>query len=216
VFKTHEGFGLGSQPHGLMRRSFKSEGNLIVQLGDLTLHNIEISNIQKKWSREESLSQIKQVEVIEQSAVRIESELEYVKNVRNPEKSSIAERIANRYRENFGFLLRHLQDMTQSFGAEGNASKKDSMNGLFGFKKVFLMLTDVGKLVALTSTDGKIQWSEYMGGTASKIIVRNMLDRDINENGPLTQTKQIGVILHDEIKFLNPQTGKSQASYDLA
>ena len=46
------------------------------------------------------------------------------------------------------------------------------------------MLTDVGKLVALTSTDGKIQWSEYMGATASKIIVRNMLDRDIN--GPLT------------------------------
>ena len=78
------------------------------------------------------------------------------------------------------------------------------------------MLTDVGRLVALTSTDGHIQWSEYMGATASKIVVRNMLDRDINENGALTQTKQIGVILHDEIKFLNPQTGKSQASYDLS
>ncbi len=78
------------------------------------------------------------------------------------------------------------------------------------------MLTDVGRLVALSSTDGRIHWSEYVGPTASKIIVRNMLDRDINEKGSETQTKQIGVILHDEIKLLNPKTGKSQASYDLS
>jgi hypothetical protein len=30
VFKTHEGYGLGSQKHGLMRRSFRSGTNLIV------------------------------------------------------------------------------------------------------------------------------------------------------------------------------------------
>jgi hypothetical protein len=147
-----------------MRRSFKSGTNLIVQLGDLSLHNIEISTIAKKWSREESLSKIRQVEVIEQSAVRIESELEYVKNVRNPHSSaSLPVRIMNRYRENFAYLVRHLQDVTKSFGSEGSIEKKDSMNGLFGFKKVFLMLTDVGRLIALTATDGKIQWAEYLG-----------------------------------------------------
>jgi hypothetical protein len=44
-----------------------------------------------------------------------------------------------------------------------------------------------------------------------------MLDREINDKGSQeTQTKQIGVILNDEIKFLNPVTAKSQASYDLA
>jgi hypothetical protein len=139
-----------------MRRSFKSGTNLIVQLGDLSLHNIEISTIERKWSREESLSKIRQVEVIEQSAVRIESELEYVKNVRNPSSASLPTRIVNRYKENFAYLLRHLQDLTKSFGSEGSIEIKDSMNGLFGFKKVFLMLTDVGRLIALSSTDGKI------------------------------------------------------------
>jgi hypothetical protein len=91
------------------------------------------------------------------------------------------------------------------------------MNGLFGFKKVFLMLTDVGRLIALSSTDGKIQWAEYLGNSVQKIIVRNMLDREINEKGPQdTQTKQIGVILHDEIKFLDPVSRKTQSSHDLA
>ncbi len=43
-----------------------------------------------------------------------------------------------------------------------------------------------------------------------------MLDREINEKGPHnTQTKQIGVILHDEIKFLDPTSRKTQSSHDL-
>jgi hypothetical protein len=123
----------------------------------------------------------------------------------------------NRYKENFAYLVRHLQDLTKSFGSEGSIEIKNNMNGLFGFKKVFLMLTDVGRLIALSSTDGKIQWAEYLGNSVQKIIVRNMLDREINEKGPQdTQTKQIGVILHDEIKFLDPVSRKTQSSHDLA
>lgn len=64
VFKTQSGSSLGTQTHGFLRRSFKSASNLIVQLGDLTLHNMDIQKIEKKWSREEALSQIKQVEVL--------------------------------------------------------------------------------------------------------------------------------------------------------
>lgn len=44
-----------------------------------------------------------------------------------------------------------------------------------------------------------------------------MIDREVNEKGQQDhQTKQIGVILNDEIKFLNPTNAKSQASYDLS
>jgi len=54
------------------------------------------------------------------------------------------------------------------------------MSNLFGFKKVFLMLTEAGKVVAISSVDGRVQWSEYLGGgSAQKILVRNMLERDI-------------------------------------
>jgi hypothetical protein len=70
--------------------------------------------------------------------------------------ASLPTRILNRYKENFSYLLRHLQDLPKSFGSEGSVEKKDTMNGLFGFKKVFLMLTDVGRLIALTATEGKI------------------------------------------------------------
>jgi hypothetical protein len=114
-------------------------------------------------------------------------------------------------------LVKHLKNFAESFGSKGSVAAKESMNGLFGFKKVFLLLTDVGRLIALSATDGKVQWAEYQGTTVQKVIVRNMLDREINEKGPEdTQTKQIGVIVHDEIKFLVPRTGKMQTSFDLA
>ncbi len=64
VFKTQSGSNLGSHSHGLLRRSFKSPANLIVQLGDLSLHNMDIAKVEKKWTREEALSRVKQVEVI--------------------------------------------------------------------------------------------------------------------------------------------------------
>ena len=90
------------------------------------------------------------------------------------------------------------------------------MDNLFGFKKVFLMLTDVGRLVALSATDGKVQWAEYFGGNVEKVIVRNILDSEIREKGENTQTQQVAVILQDEIRFLDPKTGLKHKEFDLA
>jgi glycerol-3-phosphate responsive antiterminator len=115
---------------------------------------MDIEKVQKVWSREEGLSQIKQVEVLQQKAVRIESELDYVKNVNEEvDLGSVTSRIVNRYKENFNYLINHLSGIVTPRSA---VAVKDSMNNLFGFKKVFLMLTDVGRLVALSATDGKV------------------------------------------------------------
>lgn len=65
-----------------------------------------------KWVREEGLSRVKQVEVLNRDAVRIENELEYVKAVNK--KVSLAEaptRILTRYKENFNYLVNHLQSI---------------------------------------------------------------------------------------------------------
>jgi hypothetical protein len=113
---------------------------------------MDIATIKKVWSREEGLTQIKQVEVLQQKALRIESELDYVKNVKEEASiASVTSRILNRYKENFSYLVNHLSGLVTP---RSSAAIKDSMNNLFGFKKVFLMLTDVGRLVALTATDG--------------------------------------------------------------
>jgi hypothetical protein len=145
--------------------------------------------------------------------MRIESELEYVKNVKEEaDITSVSSRILNRYKENINYLVNHLSGLVTP---RSSAAVKDSMNNLFGFKKVFLMLSDVGRLVALSATDGRVHWAEYFGGNVEKVIVRNIHDSEIREKGENTQTQQIAVILHDEIRFLDPQTGQKQKEFDL-
>lgn len=170
-----------------MLKSFKSSKALIIQLSDLSLHKIEIPSGDLKWTREESLSNIKQVEVITQDQTRIESELEYVRNVKaKAPLESIPTRIANRYKENFQYLVNHLKSMGDQLSSKGSTAIKDNLSSQFGFRKVFLMLTDVGKLVAVSSIDGAVKWTEYLHGQTSKIIVRNMMDKEIEEKGEFT------------------------------
>jgi hypothetical protein len=162
--------------------------------------------------REESLSQIKQVEVLTQDVVRLESELEYVRNVNKKEPlNTIPARIAKRYKENFNYLVNQVSNIFNS--VRTSASVKDGLNSLFGFKKIFLMLTDVGKVIAISSTDGAVQWTEYLGGSAQKIIVRNLMDSEIEDNGKDTLTQELVAIFTDHISFLNPYTGSMMKSY---
>jgi len=53
--------------HGRMRRGFKSDNEIILQMDDLSLHYI--ANGHLKWHLEEGLSQIKQVEVFDKATV---------------------------------------------------------------------------------------------------------------------------------------------------
>lgn len=77
------------------------------------------------------------------------------------------------------------------------------------------MLTEVGKLVAISSSDGSIQWTEYLGGSSQKIIVRNMLDREIDSSVSSPQTQQIVSILSDAINLHNPLNGQLYKEYFL-
>jgi hypothetical protein len=62
-------------------------------------------------------------------------------------------RIVKRYKENFQYLVKQISNIVSP---TSSTDAKDKMNNLFGFKKVFLMLSDVGRLVALSATDGSI------------------------------------------------------------
>jgi hypothetical protein len=68
-----------------------------------------------KWVREESLSNIKQVEIMDQEIIRIESELEYVKNVKSPVSlHQIPTKILARYKENIQYLINSVIKLVKS------------------------------------------------------------------------------------------------------
>ena len=51
----------------------------------------------------------------------------------------------------------------------------------FGFNKMFLVLTEVNKVIAISSRDGSVIWSHYFGeGLPEKILVRKMYEKEID------------------------------------
>ena len=71
---------MGKVNHGFVTMIFKQQKDYLLQFTDLSLHFV---SEKVKWVREEALSRVIQVEVLEQENIRIESELEYVKNVKD-------------------------------------------------------------------------------------------------------------------------------------
>ena len=56
----------------------------------------------------------------------------------------------------------------------------DTLGDQFGFKKIALMLTNAGKLVAVSTMDGSIMWKQYFQEEVPyKILVRNMLEKEV-------------------------------------
>lgn len=77
-----------------------------MQFADLALMHFSLPSGSQKWVREESLSKIKQVEVLSQDTAKVESSFEYVKSVKQPVAlAEIPSRIVNRYKENFNYLV---------------------------------------------------------------------------------------------------------------
>ena len=105
VFKT-QGATLGSKHHGRVQNVFGSSRGFLVQFADLALMHFSLPTGSQKWVREESLSTVKQVEVLSQDTVKIESSFEYVKSVKQPVPlAEVPARIVNRYKENLNYLV---------------------------------------------------------------------------------------------------------------
>ena len=92
---------------------------------------------------------------------------------------SIPSKILARYTENFRYILKQVQKLLDQQTDSHISSIKDSLSDSFGFKKTLLMLTNVGNLISLSTTDGEILWKHYFSDqTPSSIFVRNMPQRD--------------------------------------
>lgn len=70
-------------------------------------------------------------------------------------------RLVARYTENVAFAMNHLKNLIYPKKISPTGLLTETLGGQFGFKKVFLMLTEPGKLIAISSTDGTIIWKKY-------------------------------------------------------
>jgi hypothetical protein len=106
-----------------------------------------------------------------------------VRNVKTePRIDQIPARIIKRYTENFAYLVSSFMKIAKAGDPSKISLITDTLGDQFGFKKILLMLSDVGKLVALTSDSGQVLWKQYFGSTdvPSKVFIRNMLDKEVS------------------------------------
>ena len=139
-----------------MFKSGTEPSSYVVQFADMSLHLITGTSVQ--WSREEGLSGIKQVEIIDNHAgsLKMEHEFEYIKDWNAP-ASSVPTRIMQRYSENLAYLAKYLFS-TNSISMEEKRIK-NSQNDIYGFQRTIIALTEFGKVLGISSKDGSVIWA---------------------------------------------------------
>jgi hypothetical protein len=55
---------MGKLNHGLLKKSFRSQTSFLSQFSDLSLHHQNVNEGALYWIREESLTRVKQVEIL--------------------------------------------------------------------------------------------------------------------------------------------------------
>ena len=166
---------------------------------DISLHYIEKGN--KKWQSDEALSQIIQVEILDQ-LVESDDEsdsLTYLKSMNEPvSMAQIPGRIIRRYTENLNFILKSVNSFVQLLSNSEDIFKTFTEQGTdqFGYEKVLVVLTKPNKVFALSSLDGSVLWSFFDNKKIEKIFVKQ------NEG----QFK-VALIMQDELVSLDSQTG---------
>lgn len=156
---------LNYQNNGGVASFFKSgaePSSFIIQFEDMTLHFIsgEPGQLNLRWSREEGLSSINQLEIVDPSADNRERKqtFDYIKNWdENVSLEQVPLKILARYTENINHLITLLLS-TREITAE-EAIVNANQNDVYGFKKTLVALTNFGKVVGVSSYNGMLLWT---------------------------------------------------------
>ena len=137
------------------------------------------------WSREEGLSNLKQLEIINEHPdnLKLEHNFDYVKHW-NTEGSLAAapQRILQRYAENLAFITKFLFSTAQLTEAQSIA--RDSETDIYGFRRTLVALTNSAKIISFSSIDGSILWtSSFFKTSPLKILLRQnyLSDLEVTE-----------------------------------
>lgn len=185
--------------HGELVRSFQSTDNseFFLVFQDLSLHYIQGGK--KMWDMEQALSKVVQVEIFDSASLSEfrQADMKYVEKMSEPVAwYQIPARIMERYLENAEFLVKSI---SQIFGSQ-DVTSINNQQDTYGFKKTLVLLTAPGKLFALSSSDGALQWSYYNPQEPIvKVFVEQAAGSDLSLN--------IIVITERNELHLNPLTG---------
>ena len=154
---------LNYQKNGGVSSFFKSgseSSSFIIQFEDNSLHFIggEPDHLSLKWSREEGLSSIKQLEIFDPSSDNRElsNTFDYIKAWDQGQTlDQIPQKIILRYVENMNHLVKLLFSTKQISEEETISTEID----IYGFKKTFIALTNFGKVISFSSYNGALQWT---------------------------------------------------------
>lgn len=195
-------------------------GQYVVQMQDLSLHFLLAPSqdagrgSQLFWTREEGLSDLNQVEILEQATDNevIYRDFDYIRTwgAQN-DLATVPQRIAQRYIENFSYIAKKLFSLRQ-IDLQAASSILSGDLDTYGFKKIIVALSNSGKIFGIQSSDGSLLWtSDYLGPVApQQILLRDAYSR---EDG--TTQAQIVAIKQDSMAFLSASTGRQLFNIDL-
>lgn len=188
-------------------RSGSDPSSFLVQFDDLSTHLVQQSKtmqgLQLQWSREEGLSEIKQLEVLHEASdkVQMAHSFDYVKHWKTAGGSPTL-RLLQRYSENVNYMLKFLFSTEQITLAE-SASRKSDVD-VYGFKKSIVALTNFGKITSFSSLNGEVLWSsQYQREAPVQILLRRQYLRDEES----TET-QVVSCFPNKLQFLSSTTGQ--------
>jgi hypothetical protein len=199
--------------NGGVRRFFKKEyepAAYVVQFEDMSLHLLSADKVSGQglrliWSREEGLSNLKQLEIVNEHPdnLKLEHNFDYVKHW-NAEGSLAAapQRILQRYAENVAFITKFLFSAAQLSEAQSTAG--DSETDIYGFRRTLVALTNSAKIISFSSIDGSILWtSSFFKTSPLKVLLRQNFLSDLE----VTET-QIVACFADSLQFMSSLSGQ--------
>jgi len=178
---------LSLSKNGGLKHLFRNgvdESSFVLQFEDMSLHHVASdpeepgSQLAVRWSREEALSDITQVEMASShSGTAFAQTFDYVKRWdHNQQIHQVPQRILQRYAENAAHLLQALFSMREIPIAQSLQQAKDSEIDIYGFRKTLVAMTSYGKILGLSSYDGKLLWTSpylpHSDGQPQKIFTR--------------------------------------------
>ena len=155
---------------------------------------------QLRWTREEGLSSIKQLEVLHEAAgnQQMAHSFEYVKHWKAVGGSPLT-RIVQRYNENANYFFRYLFSTAQI--SPDARSKTD----VYGFTKSLIALTNYGKITSFSSRDGSVEWnSEFTQEQPVQVLLRTHYLR-----AEETTETQVVSCFSNKLVFLSSHTGEA-------
>jgi len=180
----------------------------ILMFEDLSMHYIRDGFHQ--WTLEQSITKITKVEVFDKASLpknddedTVMRRLSYLRHM--DEELSFADvpgKIMRRYWENFQFFLHTIVSLLQnddvaSIMKDGSASIEGEM---FGFTKTFILLTEPGKIVALSSMDGSVLWTYFDPQEKGLNVL-------VEATGGFDNIVDVIVVSGGALTYLDPLTG---------